>query len=240
MQRWNRASSKSPCGRGEMIYRVKRFSIVLITLMSIAGVALSTQKTQAAESTQAEDSFRQASTRLEQGNFQGAIQAFNQAIELNPDYMEAYCERGLSYALLGDYQKAIEGFRQAIEIDPNHVDAYARWGTALASVGDLQGAIEKFDEALQLDSNFVDAYYNRGLAYYSLNNFERAVEDFTQVIQRDSTLAQAYGRRGLAYNALSNRSAAISDLQQAATLFQQQGDRVGYQQTLDLIRIVQR
>jgi tetratricopeptide (TPR) repeat protein len=60
------------------------------------------------------------------------------------------------------------------------------------------------------------------------------------VIQLDPTLAQAYGRRGLAYNALGNRSAAISDLQQAATLFQQQGDRVGYQQTLDLMNAIQR
>ncbi len=34
----------------------------------------------------------------EQGRLDGAIEAYNKAIKLNPDYVEAYCGLGLAYS----------------------------------------------------------------------------------------------------------------------------------------------
>lgn len=104
---------------------------------------------------------------------------------------------------------------------------------------DLPGAIAKFDQALEIDSNFIDAYFNRGLARYSLSDYQDAIADFSAAIDRDASFAEAFGRRGLSYYAAGNRAKAIADLQQAAALFQQQGDQVGYQQSLDLIEMIQ-
>jgi tetratricopeptide (TPR) repeat protein len=52
-------------------------------------------------------------------------------------------------------------------------------------------------------------------------------------------MAEAYGSRGLLSYELGNQPEALEDLQKAAQLFDQQGDRDAYQQTLDLIQQVQ-
>ena len=43
---------------------------------------------------------------------------FSKAIELNPNNVDAYTNRGTAYSDLGQYQKAIDNYNKAIELDP--------------------------------------------------------------------------------------------------------------------------
>ena len=47
--------------------------------------------------------------KVEQKDYRGAIQDFNKAIELKPDYAKAYFNRGIAKANLQDYKGAITG-----------------------------------------------------------------------------------------------------------------------------------
>jgi tetratricopeptide (TPR) repeat protein len=47
-----------------------------------------------------------------------AIQNYNQAIELNPKYADAFIDRGVAYADLKQFEKAIQDYNQAIELNP--------------------------------------------------------------------------------------------------------------------------
>ena len=53
------------------------------------------------------------------GNYRQAIEDLNRAIEIKPDYAEAYNNRGIAYKGLGNYNQAIKDFDRAIEIKPN-------------------------------------------------------------------------------------------------------------------------
>jgi tetratricopeptide (TPR) repeat protein len=46
--------------------------------------------------------------------FEKAIQDYNQAIELDPEYAHAFNNRGLAYADLKQFEKAIQDYNQAI------------------------------------------------------------------------------------------------------------------------------
>jgi tetratricopeptide (TPR) repeat protein len=50
--------------------------------------------------------------------FKKAIQDYNQAIELDPEYTHAFNNRGFAYADLKQFKKAIQDYNQAIELDP--------------------------------------------------------------------------------------------------------------------------
>ncbi|MHC5855278.1 MAG: tetratricopeptide repeat protein, partial [Nostoc sp.] len=63
--------------------------------------------------------------------------------------------------------------------------------------------------------------------------------DFNQALQINPNLADAYGNRGLAEYALGDRKNAINDLEQAASLFQRQGDTLRYKQTQALLEQIQ-
>jgi len=61
----------------------------------------------------AENFFIQGNEKYKKGDYQGAIQAFSQAIVLNPNYAEAYNNRGSARRTLGNSQGAIADYNQA-------------------------------------------------------------------------------------------------------------------------------
>ena len=64
-------------------------------------------------------------------NYEEAIEHFDKAIELEPDYAEAYYNRGCIYKD-GDHQQAIRDFTKAIELRPDYAMAYVRRGITYA------------------------------------------------------------------------------------------------------------
>lgn len=93
-----------------------------------------------------------------------AIQDFDKAIELNPDYTTAYNNRGFAYYKLGKYDLAIQDFDTVIELDPDYTTAYINRGAAYRRLKQYDLAIQDFDKAIQLDPDNVSAYNNRELA----------------------------------------------------------------------------
>ncbi|MCK9614063.1 MAG: tetratricopeptide repeat protein [Candidatus Omnitrophica bacterium] len=60
----------------------------------------------------------------EEHKYDEAITEYNKAIELNPNYAEAYNNRGVAYNVKGSYDQAISDFTRAIEINPSYAEAY--------------------------------------------------------------------------------------------------------------------
>ena len=58
-------------------------------------------------------------------NIELAITHFIKAIELKPDYVEAYHNCGSAYNWLNQYTDAIPYFDTAIKLDPNHVNSHS-------------------------------------------------------------------------------------------------------------------
>ncbi|MDD9797976.1 MAG: tetratricopeptide repeat protein, partial [Alphaproteobacteria bacterium] len=53
------------------------------------------------------------------GDYKGAIEDFNKAIELKPDYTIAYDNRGYANSRLENYLQALADYDKAIKLDPN-------------------------------------------------------------------------------------------------------------------------
>lgn len=53
------------------------------------------------------------------GNLDKAVELFNQAVEIDPNYTESYNNLGFAYYRKGEYRRAEEFFKKALEIDPN-------------------------------------------------------------------------------------------------------------------------
>ena len=106
-----------------------------------------------------------------------AIEDYDAAIRLNPDYATAFYNRGIAYDLKGFHGLAIDDFDTAIRLNPDLPDAYNQRGLAYSRDGRYDIAIQNFSEAIRLDPELDTAYFNRGLAYQSKGEAERAAED---------------------------------------------------------------
>ena len=106
-----------------------------------------------------------------------AINHYTQSIQLDPNQITAYNNRGLAYSYLKDYNSAINDFHRAIEINPNYADAYNNRGVAYIRQGKINHARDDYNRAIEL--NYVLAYFNRGEALLYLKEWEKAKSDLT-------------------------------------------------------------
>jgi tetratricopeptide (TPR) repeat protein len=56
-------------------------------------------------------------------NYEEAVRYYSKAIEINPSYDQAWCNRALAYEYLDDYDKAREDYLQCLKINPNYENA---------------------------------------------------------------------------------------------------------------------
>jgi tetratricopeptide (TPR) repeat protein len=135
-----------------------------------------------------------------------------------PNFAEAYNNRGVAYDELNQHERAIEDYRKAIELNPNYAGAYSNRGVAYDELNQHERAIEDYNNAIELNPNYAEAYYNRGNAYAELNQQERAIEDYRKAIELNPNDAKAYSNRGLAYDKLNKHERAIEDYDNAIEL----------------------
>jgi len=94
-----------------------------------------------------------------------AIADYTTAIQLKPDYAEAYNDRGFAYYLKGDAERAIADFTQAIALRPDYPKAYnSRGVTYMAHGYGAAKSVPDFDRAIALNPDFRYAYINRANA----------------------------------------------------------------------------
>ena len=96
---------------------------------------------------------------------------------MNPDYAEAYINRGAAYANLNQHERAIEDYDKAIELNPDFAEAYNKRGIAYAKLNQYERAIEDFDRTIKLNPDYAEAYGNRGIAYSKIGRYEESARD---------------------------------------------------------------
>jgi tetratricopeptide (TPR) repeat protein len=152
------------------------------------------------------------------GNYRQAIEDYGRAIEIKPDYAEAYINRGVAYSTIGNYRQAIEDYGRAIEIKPDYAEAYINRGNTYNGLGNYRQAIEDLNRAITIKPDFAEAYINRGNTYNGLGNYRQAIEDYGRAIEIKPGYYAEYINRALVYLNQGDNISGCRNAQKACEL----------------------
>jgi len=158
---------------------------------------------------------------------QNAILSLTRAIQLRPDYSEAFFEKAQVHYQLTQYSQAAIDYHQARILVPTYYLAVVGEGHALFQQKLFDKAIPMY-ETIKLnekkigqnfsDSLFADVYDHLGLCYYETGLFTKALDEFGRAIDRKNTFSDAYFHRGKAQEANKSPRKAIADYRKAVAL----------------------
>lgn len=84
------------------------------------------------------------------GNRATALDAYSQAISLNPTGANAYYNRGTKFLELGQYDRAVQDLTSALKIQPDDATALEARGAAYLRLGDVHKAEKDFADAAKV------------------------------------------------------------------------------------------
>jgi tetratricopeptide (TPR) repeat protein len=120
---------------------------------------------QASFSTDSSALFSEGTKYLRQGRLQDAIAALTRAIDLKPDFAEAYINRGLAYYMNENYPEAEEDFLAVLKIRPDDQKANNNLAVIYYRLERYEEAAVYLDRALQgaqhSDPSYEDIHVNR-------------------------------------------------------------------------------
>ncbi|MGD2100033.1 MAG: SPOR domain-containing protein [Desulfobacterales bacterium] len=149
------------------------------TVLAIIGIALLLMRP--AAQAQDEDWHAKGRRLLGQKQYDEAIKAFSNAIDIMPHDFQSYNYRGVAWALKADFDRAIADYSKAIEIRPRYAEAYNNRGFAHTRTGDLKAALNDYTRALEIKPFFVDAYNNK--AWILATSSDHRIRDGGQAVR---------------------------------------------------------
>ena len=125
----------------------------------------------------AKEYFDMGDSKYDLEDYIGAIKDYSKAIEINPNFADAYYNRGRAKST---EKGAIADYSKAIGINPNYADAYHNRGIAKLDLEDYEGAIADLSKAIEFNPDDADAYNDRGILKLILGQIDSGCLDLSK------------------------------------------------------------
>lgn len=155
--------------------------------------------------------------KLNPGAYEEAMAHFNRALQIWPDYGDAYLNRAVAEHDVRQPAAALADLDRALDLDPDSTRAYNERGQIFLENGDAPKAIAEFSRSLRVTPT-VEGHYQRGQAYEKVGDHQKAIADFDAAIVESSEAPYAFRARAAARLANGDRAGAAADEEKARSI----------------------
>jgi choline-sulfatase len=120
----------------------------------------------------------------------GAMAAFQKALEIQPGFAMAHRDLGIILLQKGLYAEAATHLQQAADLGLAHPRLYNFLGIAYSRTGRYQDAVKVYTKALDQEPNFAEAHLNLSYVYEKLNRPQSAKQQYATACKLQADLCQ--------------------------------------------------
>jgi Flp pilus assembly protein TadD len=164
-------------------------------------------------------------TLFQQGQYQQALQEFQEATYVDPGNPDAYYNLGATYHRLGRVQnqrdcltRAEACYKQCLERDPNHADCHRGLAVLLVEEGRKDEAFRTLQAWAEQQPNLAEPKIELARLYQESGNKAAAEERLTEAVHVDPNNARQWAALGKIREDAGDYTQALHDYQQALAL----------------------
>ena len=120
---------------------------------------------------------------LEKGKREAAILQFQNALKLDPRYVDAFYQLSQAYLGVHDYRNAHAVLQQAVELDPNRIDVRLNLGQVYLAAREFEKVGQEASFVLKKDPKNVTAYQLLAMSSMMRRQREPALQAFEKVVE---------------------------------------------------------
>ena len=147
-------------------------------------------------------------------NFDAAMQMFQTATKLKPDYAEAYFNQGVVFKHLNKLDESIKAYKKTISLNPNYPDAHNNLGNLYKEIGNRDDAIESYEWAIAYRPDFEITHLNLGVLYSEFDQ-EVAIKHYQKAIAIKPGYSEAHYNLGSTLRHLGRKADSIKSYEKA-------------------------
>ncbi|HGE71028.1 TPA: tetratricopeptide repeat protein [Candidatus Poribacteria bacterium] len=166
----------------------------------------------------AKEMYNKGCLAMESNKIDEAISAFNSALEIKPDMVEALFNLGNCYRIKRDIQKQIYYFEESAKLNPDLLNLYYNLGLAYIDAGMYLNARYALEKAVEDNPTFKDAHFSLGRVYYKDGRYADSCKEFMKCLELSPNWFPAVINLGNCYLKLGDIENAISQFKQATLL----------------------
>jgi predicted O-linked N-acetylglucosamine transferase (SPINDLY family) len=144
-----------------------------------------------------------------------AIKQYEKAVEIDPNYSEAYSNLAITLQELGELEKALKNFEKAFSLKPEKMATANAISSILSEINDPNISINYYKKIIELSPALYIVHFNLGIAYQELNFIDKAINSYKEAINLNPEFSDAYLNLGLIYEDSGMLDDSLNSLERA-------------------------
>ena len=142
--------------------------------------------------------FEQGNAFVNNKNYTEAINAYEKAIAIEPDYFEAWNGKADAHNRAQQFTEALVASDQALKIKPDYVQGWINRGVILYNLGRYDEELKAYETAIAIDPASPKAWFYKGYSLAGLKRYDEAIAAFDKVETLDPTYPNLAGNKRIA------------------------------------------
>lgn len=164
-----------------------------------------------------QESLRRGVALAQDGNLDDAVREHKQALEVNPNFLQAHINLIQLYGRLNQPTQAEIHYRRAVQINPSAAEAHYNFGVVLVGAQKQAAAKTAFAQALVSNPHFAEAHFNLGILALQDARLTDAIAHFQASLESQPNNRSAHFELGRIFVHQQNYAAALQHFQQTLT-----------------------
>jgi predicted O-linked N-acetylglucosamine transferase (SPINDLY family) len=163
----------------------------------------------------ASDLVAQGNALEDAGQLPQALQRYEEAITLAPQFARAHLNRGNALLASDEVAAAIEAFETALQHDPDYAAAHFNLGNAYVRAGRADAAMKAYGKAIALKPDFVDAHVALGAVLDDSRHCGAAIAHYRHALAIRPGYAEVHNNLGKSLREMGQFEDALASYRQA-------------------------